>query len=128
MNTLLWILQGLLAFMMLAPGAMKLTNSNPELIKKGNGRMDWAEDVSPTAMKFIGLVEVLAAFGLILPQLLNIQPILTPIAAIGVILTMLGALALHIKRGDEPKSLGINMMILLIAAFVAYGRLELLTV
>jgi len=55
MNTLLWILQGLLAFMMLAPGAMKLTNSNPELIKKGNGRMDWAEDVSPTAMKFIGL-------------------------------------------------------------------------
>jgi len=90
--------------------------------------MDWAEDVSPTAMKFIGLVEVLAAFGLILPQLLNIQPILTPIAAIGVILTMLGALALHIKRGDEPKSLGINMMILLIAAFVAYGRLELLPV
>lgn len=126
MNTLLWILQGLLAFMMLASGSMKLSNSKPELIKKGNGRMDWAEDVSPTAMKFIGLVEVLAAFGLILPQLLNIQPILTPIAAVGVILTMLGALALHLKRADEPKSFGINIMILLIAAFVAYGRFELL--
>lgn len=126
MDILLWILQGVLALMMLFPGLMKLTNSNAELIKKGNGRMNWAEDVSPTAMKLIGLVEVLAAFGLILPQLLDVQPILTPIAAIGVMLTMLGALGLHLKRADEPKSYAINIMILLIAAFVAYGRLELL--
>lgn len=61
--------------------------------------MDWAEDVSAKNMKLIGLVEFLAAFGIILPHLLGIVPILTPIAAIGVILTMIGALSLHLKRG-----------------------------
>lgn len=126
MNTTLWILQGVLALMMLLPGFMKLSNSIPDLIKKGNGNMDWAEDVSPTNMKLIGIVEVLAAFGLILPHLLGILPILTPIAAVGVILTMLGALSLHLKRGDEPKSFIVNIVILLIAAFVAYGRFILI--
>jgi len=126
MNTLLWILQGILTIVMLFPGLMKLTNSNAELIKKGNGNMDWAEDVSTTNMKLIGLVEVLAAFGLILPVLLDILPILTPIAAIGVVLTMFGAIALHIKRSDEPKAIIINFAIQLIALFVAYGRFDLI--
>ena len=126
MNTTLWILQGVLAAMMLLPGFMKLSNSNQELIKKGNGRMDWAVDVTPTNMKLIGMVEVLAAFGLILPILLGIFPILTPIAAIGVIFTMLGALSLHIKRGDNPSTFVPNIVILLIAAFVAYGRFILI--
>lgn len=125
MNTFLWILQGLLALMMFFPGIMKLTNSNEDLIKKGNGNMDWAEDVSAKNMKLIGLVEFLAAFGIILPHLLGIVPILTPIAAIGVILTMIGALSLHLKRGDEPKAFAINIVIMAIAAFVAYGRFVL---
>lgn len=128
MNTTLRILQGVLALIMLFPGFMKLSNSNQELIKKGNGRMDWAEDGSATNMKLIGMVEVLAAFGLILPMLLGIIPILTPLAAIGVILTMLGALALHLKRGDEPKSFMINILILPISAFVAYGTFVLIPV
>jgi uncharacterized membrane protein YphA (DoxX/SURF4 family) len=126
MNTTLWILQGVLAAMMLLPGFMKLSNSNQELIKKGNGRMDWAVDVTPTNMKLIGMVEVLASFGLILPMLLGILPILTPIAAVGVIFTMLGALSLHMKRGDNPSTFVPNIVILLIAAFVAYGRFVLI--
>lgn len=125
MDTTLWILQGLLAFIMLLPGLMKLTNSNLDLVKKGNGRMDWAEDVSAINMKLIGLLEVLAAFGLILPHLLGIIPILTPLAAVGVILTMFGALSLHKKRGDEAKAFMVNIIILLIAGFVAYGRFVL---
>jgi len=88
--------------------------------------MDWAVDVSSTNMKLIGMVEVLAAFGLILPMLLDIVPILTPIAAVGVIFTMLGALSLHLKRGDNPSTLAPNIVIMLIAAFVAYGRLVLI--
>jgi multisubunit Na+/H+ antiporter MnhG subunit len=126
MNTILWISQGVLAIMMLIPGFLKLTNSNPELIEKGKGRMDWAEDVSPSFMKIIGTLEVSAAFGLVLPLLLNIMPMLTPLAAIGVILTMLGAISLHIKRSDEIQSLVVNIFILLIAAFVAYGRFVIL--
>jgi uncharacterized membrane protein YphA (DoxX/SURF4 family) len=126
MNILLWVLQGFVALMMLLPGFMKLSNNNQQLIQKGNGRMNWAEDISSLNMKLIGVVEVLAALGLTLPMLLGILPILTPIAAIGVIFTMLGALSLHIKRKDEPKSLVINFVILITAAYVAYGRLVLI--
>jgi len=125
MNILLWILQGVLAMMMFMPGIMKLMNNNEQLIKKGNGSMDWVEDLSGSSVKIIGLLEVLAAIGLILPHLLGILPILTPIAAIGVVLTMLGALALHFKRKDELKALVVNFVILFIAAFVAYGRFVL---
>ncbi|HAP68663.1 MAG TPA: DoxX family protein [Flavobacteriales bacterium] len=125
MDTLFWVLQGLLAFMMFMPGMLKLTNNTAGLIKKGNGRMDWAEDVSETQMKLIGLVEVLAALGLILPHALGILPILTPIAAVGVILTMLGALALHVKRNDGIGAIVPNILIMLIAFAVAYGRFVL---
>lgn len=122
MNTALWIVQVVLAIFMLMPGSLKLMNSIEELIAKGKGRMDWAEDVSATNMKIIGLLEVLAAIGLILPMALGFYPILTPLAAVGVILTMIGAISLHLKRGDEPKSWMINVVIILLAAFVAYGR------
>lgn len=125
MNPLFWVLQGLLAFMMLMPGFMKLTNNTAGLIKKGNGRMDWAEDVSKSQMKLIGVVEVLAAFGLILPHLLGILPILTPVAAVGVILTMLGAISLHVKRSDGMAAIATNAVIILIAVAVAYGRFVL---
>ncbi|MBR9921054.1 MAG: DoxX family protein [Bacteroidetes bacterium] len=126
MNILLWVLQGFLAVMMLMPGFMKLSNTNAQLIQKGNGRMDWAEDVSPGGMKIIGLLEVLAAIGLILPMSTGIYPVLTVWAAIGVILIMIGAIALHLRRGDGAKSWGVNILILLIAAFVVYGRSTLL--
>lgn len=128
MNTTLWGFQGLLAAFMFLPRLMKLTNSNDQLIKKGNGRMDWAEDISAANMKIIGVLEVLAAIGLVVSMSVGLIPILTPFAAIGVILTMMGAILLHLKRGDEPKAWGINIMILLMAAFVAYGRFVLLPV
>jgi putative oxidoreductase len=125
MNTALWIAQVVLAIFMLMPGSLKLMNSIEELIAKGKGRMDWAEDISATNMKIIGLLEVLAAIGLILPMAIGFYPILTPLAAVGVILTMIGAISLHLKRGDEPKSWMINVVIILLAVFVTYGRYSL---
>jgi len=122
MNTALWVVQVVLAIFMFMPGSLKLMNSIDELIAKGKGRMDWAEDISATNMKIIGLLEVLAAIGLILPMAIGFYPILTPLAAVGVILTMIGAISLHLKRGDEPKSWMINVVIIVLAAFVAYGR------
>ncbi len=105
-----------------SPAFLKLTNTNEELKIKGNGRMDWTLDISSTSLKLIGVVEVLAALGLILPLLLNIEPWLTPLAAVGVVLTMIGAIILHIRRGDKPATYIMNGVILLMAAFVAYGR------
>lgn len=84
--------------------------------------MDWAEDVTENQLKLIGLLEALAVVGLILPHALGILPILTPVAAVGVILTMLGALSLHLKRNDGLAAIAPNIVIMLIAAAVAYGR------
>jgi len=127
MDILLWSLQGVLAFMMLMPGFLKISNSKDALKVKGNGRMDWVDDLSDAIIKLIGVLEVGAAFGLILPMLLNILPVLTPVAAIGVIFTMVGAMALHVKRNDGVKAIAPNVIIMLIAAFVLYGRLEYLS-
>jgi hypothetical protein len=65
-------------------------------------------------------LEVLGAIGLIVPLLTGILPWLTPLAAIGLVLTMLGAMATHLRRG-ENQMLAVNL-VLLLAAFVAYGR------
>jgi len=122
MNTVIWILQGIIAMMMAMAALMKLTNSKDELKKNGKGGMDWVDDVSGSNVKMIGILEVLAAFGLVLPQLLGILPWLTPLAAVGIVFTMIGALTLHLRRGDGAQALMTNIFILSMAAFVAYGR------
>lgn len=124
MNIVLWIIQGLLGAMMLAAGGMKASQSKEKLLESGD-QMAWANDVSASNIKVIGVLELLAGLGLILPQLTGILPWLTPLAAVGVILTMIGAMTLHIKRGDPTSSLVTNAVILAVAAFVAYGRFVL---
>ncbi len=120
MNTVIWILQGLIALMFAMAGFMKLSKSKEELKKQGS--MAWVSDVSSSNIKLIGSLEILAAIGLIVPQLTGILSWLTPLAALGLVFTMIGALSLHIRRGDGRQALVVNVMLLLIAAFVAYGR------
>lgn len=125
MNIVLWILQGLLAAMFLMAGFMKAGQSKEGLKEKGGERMAWVDDISASNVKLIGILELLAAIGLILPMLTNILPWLTPLAAVGLVLTMVGAILLHIRRGDGMQSIMTNVVILLVAAFVAYGRFVL---
>lgn len=123
MNTTLWILQGVLTLIMLMPGLMKLTSTKEALKEKAKGAMDWVDDVSSGKIKLIGFVELLIAIGLILPLLITALPNwLTPLASMGAVCTMIGAMALHMKRKDGPKAIGTNIFIMLIALFVAYGR------
>jgi uncharacterized membrane protein YphA (DoxX/SURF4 family) len=126
MNILLWILQGLLASMFLMAGLMKASKSKDELKEKGGDRMKWVEDVSPGNLKVIGVLEVLAAIGLILPQLTGILPWLTVLSAVGLVLMMIGAEILHLRRGDGAQALVTTLFLLLMAGFVAYGRFGLL--
>ncbi len=83
--------------------------------------MGWAEDFSEPAIKRIGALEMLGVFGLILPQATGRAEILTPIAACGLILLQLGALATHVRRG-ELRMLIINVPLILALAYVAVGR------
>ncbi|NVK30371.1 MAG: DoxX family protein [Gammaproteobacteria bacterium] len=122
MNTALWCVQAVLAFAFGMAGVLKLVLGASELKAKGNGRMDWVDDVSPASLKLIGALELAGALGLILPMVTGIVPALTSAAAAGLALTMLGAIALHAKRGDELQAFIINGVLLTLAAFVAWGR------
>lgn len=118
MNIALWIVQALLAVAFIMAGAIKLMQPKEQLA----AQMPWVDDFAPTTVKLIGALEVLGAIGLIVPLLTGILPWLTPLAALGLALTMLGAMATHVRRHEYP-SLVPNLILLLLAAFVAYGRL-----
>jgi uncharacterized membrane protein YphA (DoxX/SURF4 family) len=117
MNTAIWIVQILLALAFAAAGGIKLTQPKEKLVT----RMKWVEDFPVSTVKTIGTVEILGALGLILPALTGILPLLTPLAGIGLMLVMLGAAYTHIRRGEYPV-ITVNLFLLALAAFVAYGR------
>ena len=118
MNIALWIVQILLALMFLMAGSMKATRP----VEKLATNMGWVTEVGSTNVRLIGTLEILAAIGLILPAATGILPWLTPTAAIGLVLTMIGAMITHARR-KEYSSIGMNVILLLLAAFVAIGRL-----
>jgi hypothetical protein len=123
MDTVLWVVQGLLALAFLLSGAFKVIQSREQLLP----RMAFVEDFEPNTIKAIGVVEVLGALGLVLPMLLNILPILTPLAASGLALIMLGAMRTHVRR-KEQQQLVANVVLLVLVGFVAYGRFVLIPV
>ena len=118
MNLTLWIIAGVLAAAFAAAGLMKLAQPKAKLAESG---MAWTEDFTDGQVKLIGLVEVLGAIGLILPAALDIAPILTPIAAAGLALTMLGATVVHARRG-EKSNIPVTLLLAALAVFVAVMR------
>ncbi len=114
MNRALWIVQVLLAVLFLCTGGMKLVLPVGEMARQMS--------LPGLFLRFIGVVEVLGAIGLILPSLLRIRPILTPLAASGLVIIMIGATALSLRTG--PLVL-VPLVTGLLAAFVAYGRWRL---
>lgn len=117
MNIALWITQGLLAALFLMSGTMKTFTPKQKLAEK----MPWANDFSAGAIKFIGITQLLGALGMVLPMLTHILPILTPMAGIGLALTMLVAAVYHVRK-NEAKVIGKNLLFLAMAAFVTVGR------
>jgi hypothetical protein len=116
MNVALWIVQGLLAALFLFAGGAKLVMSLDQM-------------AGPVALpgwflRFIGVAEVLGALGLILPGLLRIRSGLTPLAAAGLVIIMTGATVIGLVGGMVAVAL-MNVVVALLAAFVAYGRWRL---
>ena len=118
MNIALWIVQGLLAFVFGGSGVVKSTRDRKRLFDDG---ITWVEDFPAGAVKTIGVLELLAAVGLILPAMTGIAPILTPLAAAGIALLMAGAGVVHVRRG-EIAFLGVIAVLFAAAVFVAWGR------
>jgi uncharacterized membrane protein YphA (DoxX/SURF4 family) len=110
-NALLWTIQVLLAALFLFAGVMKFVMPAEQLTAQS--------PFSAGFIRFIGVAEILGALGLVLPGLTRIQTRLTPLAASGLVIIMIGATALTIQGGLAalfPFAVGV------LAAFVAYGR------
>ena len=118
MNIVLWIIQILLALLFLFAGGTKLVIPYEKLMEMGSPN----QVVLPALfIKFIGLVEVLGALGLVLPGLLRIKKGLTPLAAIGLSILMIGAVIITIA-GDGIVMAITPIIVLVLCALVAYGR------
>ena len=116
MNIALWIAQGLLAAIFLFAGGMKLILPIEEMTKQ--------LPLPGLFLRFIAVCEVLGAIGLILPWLLGSRPGLTPLAAAGLVIIMIGATALTLATAGITMAL-ILLVVGILAAFVAYGRWRL---
>lgn len=117
MNIALWIAQGLLAAMFLMAGTMKTFQT-----AKAKAQFPWAKDRSEEYVRFIGISELLGAFGLILPMLTGILPWLTPIAAVGLSLIQLLAIFTEHLPKKEYSIIPMNLVLLVLAVFVVAGR------
>jgi uncharacterized membrane protein len=120
MNIALWILQGLLAAAFFAHGMLFLTPP-ADLVDQMNASLPrWFQ-------LFLGVAEVLAAVGLILPGITRIMPWLVAWAAGGIMIVMVSATVFHIAR-DEHSSAAITLVLLVMATFVAYMRLRVVPI
>ncbi|WP_028850380.1 DoxX family protein [Thermocrispum municipale] len=124
MNTAAWVVQGVLAAMFFGVGLAKVTQTRQQL-QALSPNLAWTEDFGDTTVKLIGAAEVLGALGLILPMLTGIAELLTPIAAVGLVVVLIGAVVTHARRKEfnattPPLALAIG------AGFVAGVRFGLL--
>jgi uncharacterized membrane protein YphA (DoxX/SURF4 family) len=121
MNIALWIIQILLALLFLFAGGMKLIVPVEQLLAMGSPN----QIILPGLfLKFIGVCEVLGALGLILPGLLHKKPSLTPLAAVGLVILMIGAVALSVAADGVAAGI-VPLIVGALCAFVAYGRSKL---
>jgi hypothetical protein len=114
MNVALWIVQALLAALFVFAGAMKFIMPVEEMTKQMPSMPGWF-------LRFIGICEVLGGLGLILPGLIRVRPGLTPLAAAGLVVIMVGATVISLMIGPAVVAL-MPLVVGLLAAFVAWGR------
>ena len=119
MNLALWIATGLLALVALAGGISKTFLPKEKL---DSHPASWTTGASAGFVKTLGVLELLAAVGLILPAALGIAPVLVPLAAVGLVLMMVGATITHLRR-HEVQAIVVPLALLAMAALVAWGRL-----
>lgn len=117
MTLALWIVQIMLALVFARAGIGKVAQP----VEKLRERWNWPRYVAPLVIRLVGSLEIAGALGLILPKATGYLPWLTPVAAVGLVLTMIGAILTHVRLHDEAKVVGINAVLLLLSLFIAVG-------
>ena len=119
MNVALWIVQLLLSAFSLAAGWNHGLRPLSDTIQSS----PWAADLPAALVRFIGVAELAAGVGLVLPAAVRILPILTPLAAVGLAVIMGLAIPFHIMRG-EANVIALHVVVVGLSLFVAWGRLR----
>ena len=123
MNLFLWNIQIFLAITIIL-SVFKVFNLHGVLFEnKSKLHLDWIDELSPSLLKSLEAFQIFIALGLFLPQALNFEPWLTPIAAIGFSILMMLFLSLQIKKRNNTKRIAINIFIIGLSLFVAFSRL-----
>lgn len=120
MNVALWIAGGLLAAVALTGGISKTLIPKAKLSAQHGG--EWTAAASVGFVKSLGILELLAAAGLLLPGVLDIAPFMVPVTAACWIALMVGAMITHGRIGQFRLVL-LNTVYLALAVFIAWGRL-----
>jgi uncharacterized membrane protein YphA (DoxX/SURF4 family) len=120
MDTAITVIQVLLTLLFAVSGLLKLTLPYARFVKLP--AQSWANDFKPGQVRLIGVFEVCAALGMIVPLLSPSLTMLTPLGAVGGALVMAGAMATHLRRAEYPNMAG-NLVWLGLALFVAYSKL-----
>jgi uncharacterized membrane protein YphA (DoxX/SURF4 family) len=118
MNIVLWVMQAVLAAVFLSAGLPKITKPKEELVAPMG---QWVNSFPGPGIKLLGLVEVLGAVGLVVPPLVGIAPVLAPVAAVGIVLIMIGAIVAHARESAGSK-ITMNVVLSVLAVVVAWGR------
>lgn len=119
MDLALWITAGLLAGVALVGGITKVFVSKEKLARHHGG--EWTEDASVGFVKTLGVLELLAAVGLILPAMLDIAAVMVPVTAVCWVFLMVGAMITHGRLG-QGQFVMLNSIYLALAVFIAWGR------
>ncbi|MEH7013904.1 DoxX family protein [Neobacillus niacini] len=117
MNISLWVTQIILGLAFIMFGSMKAFQ-----YEKAKASLPWVKDSAKGLVTYIGVAELLGGVGLILPNATGITPFLTPIAALGLGVIMILGAGFQAKR-KENQAIGMNIIFLALAIFVAIGRM-----
>ncbi len=123
MNLTLWIAAGLLALVALTSGFSKTFVSLDKLAAVNNGKGGgWVANARPGFVRTLGVLELLAAVGLILPPSVDIAPVTVPVTAVCWMVQMAGAIITHVRYRDGGQFVALTSLYLVLAAFIAWGR------
>ena len=116
MDTVIWIFQGLMSVLFIFHG-IAMFNPPAAVQESVVKKMGY----SLPFLKIIGTLEVLGGLGLILPALTRVMPLLVPLAALGLVIIMIGAAVSHARHGEDKQAVATAVVTLLVA-FVGIGR------
>jgi hypothetical protein len=118
-DTWLWVIAWALAAISLGTGLLKLTTARERMVEAG---LTWAGDLGQPTLRAIGVVEVVAAVGLVLPPLLGVAPALAPVCALALALVAALETTVHVRRGELLPDALRTLTVLALAVVLAVYR------